>query len=241
MHDTSNLPPEPFENWFTNQEVECARPVTSLNCASSTAVKTNSAPATIQAIETRHQPNQRRGGRNQKESIMRNLVLALTASASLAGGMAAVFPAEAAPAPALFSGVYDPATPPALEKAQWFWGGRNYCWYDGGWSGPGYYWCGYAWRRGYGWGGGYGWHRWGGGHPYAYYHGGGYRGGGDWHGGGDYHHGGDYHGGDYHGGGDHHGGGGDHHGDGGDHHGDGGDHHGGEGDHHGGEGDHGPR
>jgi hypothetical protein len=58
-----------------------------------------------------------------------------------------------------------------IEKAQFFWGGYNYCWYDDGWSGPGWYWCGYAWNRGFGWGGGYGWHHWsrggpgGGGHP----------------------------------------------------------------------------
>lgn len=38
--------------------------------------------------------------------------------------------------------------------------GRRYCWYDDGWQGPGWYWCGYAWRRGYGWGGGYGFHGW---------------------------------------------------------------------------------
>ena len=39
-----------------------------------------------------------------------------------------------------------------------FFGEHQYCWYEGGWRGPGWYWCGYAWRRGYGWGGGYGWH-----------------------------------------------------------------------------------
>src|SRR5450830_968579 len=43
-------------------------------------------------------------------------------------------------------------------------GGRRYCWYDDGWQGPGWYWCGYRWNRGYGWGGGYGWHGWSGGH-----------------------------------------------------------------------------
>jgi hypothetical protein len=47
--------------------------------------------------------------------------------------------------------------------------GRRYCWYDYGWSGPGWYWCGYAGRRGYGWGGGYGWRGWRGGHPDAFY------------------------------------------------------------------------
>ena len=50
-----------------------------------------------------------------------------------------------------------------VEKAQFFWGGRQYCWYDDGWYGPGWYWCGYAWYSGYGWGGGYGWHGWRGG------------------------------------------------------------------------------
>lgn len=52
-----------------------------------------------------------------------------------------------------------------VEKAQFLFGGRNYCWYDGGWQGPGWYWCGYAWRSGLGWGGGYGWHGWSGGRP----------------------------------------------------------------------------
>ena len=27
--------------------------------------------------------------------------------------------------------------------------GRQYCWYDDAWQGPGWYWCGYAWRSGY--------------------------------------------------------------------------------------------
>ena len=47
-----------------------------------------------------------------------------------------------------------------IEKTQFFFGGRNYCFYASGWRGPGWYWCGYAWRRGYGWGGGRGWHGW---------------------------------------------------------------------------------
>ena len=51
-----------------------------------------------------------------------------------------------------------------IEKAQFFFGGQNYCWYDDGWQGPGWYWCGYAWNNGVGWGGGYGWHGWQGGH-----------------------------------------------------------------------------
>jgi hypothetical protein len=112
---------------------------------------------------------------------MRKLTLALAATAAALGGSA-----TAAPAPQLFAGVYDPVAPPALDRVQWYWGGRNYCWYDGGWRGPGFYWCGFAWRRGYGWGGGYGWRGWRGGHPYAYYHGGwhdhdGWRGHDGWH------------------------------------------------------------
>lgn len=55
-----------------------------------------------------------------------------------------------------------------IEKAQFFFLGRNYCWYDDGWQGPGWYWCGYAWNNGYGWGGGYGWNGWRGGRRGAY-------------------------------------------------------------------------
>jgi hypothetical protein len=47
-----------------------------------------------------------------------------------------------------------------IENAQFFYLGHNFCWYDGGWQGPGWYWCGYAWNNGYGWGGGDGWHGW---------------------------------------------------------------------------------
>ena len=87
-----------------------------------------------------------------------------------------------------------------VEKAQFFFGGRQYCWYDDGWQGPGWYWCGYAWRSGFGWGGGEGWNGW-------------HRGGGGrFHGGGGGHfHGGGGGGGHFHGGGGHGGGGGHRH------------------------------
>jgi hypothetical protein len=113
-----------------------------------------------------------------------------------------------------------------IQKVQFVFGGQNYCWYDNGWQGPGFYWCGYAWNTGVGWGGGYGWNGWHGGygvHGYGWngggvYHGGGYgyHGGGVYHGGGGFHGGGVYHGGGFHGGGFHgggahfHGGGGGH-------------------------------
>jgi hypothetical protein len=47
-----------------------------------------------------------------------------------------------------------------IERAQFFWGGRRYCWYNSAWRGPGWYQCGFAWRRGLGWGGAAGWHGW---------------------------------------------------------------------------------
>jgi hypothetical protein len=47
-----------------------------------------------------------------------------------------------------------------VERAQFIWLGHHYCWYDDGWNGSGFYWCGYAKRHGLGWGGGAGWHGW---------------------------------------------------------------------------------
>ena len=76
--------------------------------------------------------------------------------------------AKADPAPQLIFGVDKAGEMPTLDRVQFIYLGHNYCWYDGGWQGPGFYWCGYAWRHGFGWGGGSGWHGW---------HGGGWRGG----------------------------------------------------------------
>lgn len=48
-----------------------------------------------------------------------------------------------------------------IEKAQFVWGGYDYCWYDDGWQGPGWYVCDYGpWVSGYWWGGPSGWHDW---------------------------------------------------------------------------------
>lgn len=38
--------------------------------------------------------------------------------------------------------------------------GHRYCFYFDGWHGPGWYRCGFAFRRGLGWGGVYGWNGW---------------------------------------------------------------------------------
>ena len=47
-----------------------------------------------------------------------------------------------------------------IQNIQYVWEGRNYCWYDDGWRGPGWYWCGYNLRQGFGWGGERGWRNW---------------------------------------------------------------------------------
>ena len=48
-----------------------------------------------------------------------------------------------------------------IEKTQYVWGGYDYCWYDDGWRGPGWYVCEYGpWITGYWWGGPTGWHNW---------------------------------------------------------------------------------
>jgi hypothetical protein len=90
-------------------------------------------------------------------------VLGLGLAAALSGAIAPITAAQAEPQGQLIFGVDRVADQPTLDTVQFFWGGRNYCWYPGGWHGPGWYWCGFAWRRGYGWGGPVGWHGWRGG------------------------------------------------------------------------------
>src|SRR4051812_38756043 len=47
-----------------------------------------------------------------------------------------------------------------IDTVQYYYGGRRFCWYDDGWNGPGYYWCGQYLAPGIGWGGGWGWRGW---------------------------------------------------------------------------------
>lgn len=49
-----------------------------------------------------------------------------------------------------------------VEHVDYSFGGHRYCWYDGGWHGRGWYWCGYAdaKHKGSGWGGEEGFHGW---------------------------------------------------------------------------------
>jgi hypothetical protein len=48
-----------------------------------------------------------------------------------------------------------------IQEVQYYWNGYNYCWYDYGWRGPGWYVCDYGpWVTGYWWGGPLGWNNW---------------------------------------------------------------------------------
>jgi hypothetical protein len=101
------------------------------------------------------------------EIMLRNLVVALAATAAVAvGGNAG---AASMSAPAAMRTAADNLK--MTENVQFFWGDHNYCWYDDGWNGPGWYWCDMYLQSGIGWGGGYGWHSWRGGHPHSYYQG----------------------------------------------------------------------
>jgi hypothetical protein len=90
---------------------------------------------------------------------MRNILKAASASVLVAG---LFFVGSAIAAPIAESNALSGYAAPErnIELAQFVFGGHNYCWYDGGWRGPGWYWCGYAWRHGLGWGGGAGFHGW---------------------------------------------------------------------------------
>ena len=134
------------------------------------------------------------------KSLRLSIIVAATAFGLGAGSDAAMAnPAPAwiggdaaAPRAMLSYGVYTPGDQPMLQQVQFFlWGGRHFCWYYSGWNGPGFYWCGYAWRRGHGWGGHRGWHGWDHRGHRDWNHGGGgwNHGGGNWnHGGGGWNH-----------------------------------------------------
>lgn len=118
---------------------------------------------------------------------MKKLILSAASALLLATGAA-----SAQAASPLVVGVDHPGDA-VLQDAQYVFRGHDWCWYDDAWRGPGFYWCGYAFRRGFGWGGPAGWRGWYG--PgywrggvwigpagYAHREWGGWRGGHDWHG-----------------------------------------------------------
>src|ERR1700722_6608922 len=93
---------------------------------------------------------------------MRNLILGVAAATSLFGATLLADSAQAATPASVVFGVDRADGAVAVTPAQYVYLGHNYCWYDAGWQGPGFYWCGYAMRRGFGWGGGEGWRGWSG-------------------------------------------------------------------------------
>jgi hypothetical protein len=48
----------------------------------------------------------------------------------------------------------------AAKAEDFVYQGHKHCWYDNGWKGPGWYWCGYADKKGKGWGGAEGFQGW---------------------------------------------------------------------------------
>ncbi|MGA8292962.1 MAG: hypothetical protein WB820_10720, partial [Rhodoplanes sp.] len=58
--------------------------------------------------------------------------------------------------------VLEPVPPaPVVIEPAYAYGGYNYCWYEAGWRGPGWYVCNYGpWIRGAWWGGPAGWNGW---------------------------------------------------------------------------------
>ncbi len=91
---------------------------------------------------------------------MKNLTLSLAAAAAMVAASVAATTAQAAPVRGDSLAAALAAKNPAIVDAQYSYRGRSYCFYPQGWRGPGWYRCGYHWRRGHGWGGTYGWRGW---------------------------------------------------------------------------------
>jgi hypothetical protein len=92
---------------------------------------------------------------------MEKLKFIIVAAGALAiGGALGLAPAGAAVQGGADAIRAAPANSPLAEQVQFRYGGYDYCWYDGGWRGPGWYRCGYAYRPGLGWGGPVGWNNW---------------------------------------------------------------------------------
>ena len=90
--------------------------------------------------------------------MMRKLAFIL----ALAAGTTLQFasPAPAAIADGALAGRTSLIDNALIDKVQYEYGGQNYCYYETGWKGPGWYWCGHEETYGVGWGGAYGWRGW---------------------------------------------------------------------------------
>ncbi len=94
------------------------------------------------------------------ERISNKLTLALLGGALALGSALAGGSAQAAVIVPEVIGTAAAGVGALVEPVQFRFGGREYCWYPDGWRGPGWYWCGYAYRVGFGWGGPIGWNGW---------------------------------------------------------------------------------
>jgi hypothetical protein len=96
-----------------------------------------------------------RRGVQQEDTPMRTMALAIVAGTLLATTQAnaGTFPVNA------LNGM-ETSLVDTVAVRVYVHEGRRYCFYFEGWHGPGWYRCGFAWRRGIGWGGVYGWNSW---------------------------------------------------------------------------------
>ena len=80
---------------------------------------------------------------------MRKSFITLAAATIFIGG-APFMGASAGAAPFVAPATIRAATDSVniVENVQFFWANHNYCWYDDGWNGPGWYWCDMASRPG---------------------------------------------------------------------------------------------
>ena len=76
-------------------------------------------------------------------SKRKDLAMFRTIALGLGRALGAALPLASAAEAAVADGVVSSHSPAdqiaPLEKAQFVYGGRNYCWYDAGWKGPGWY------------------------------------------------------------------------------------------------------
>jgi len=87
--------------------------------------------------------------------MRKSALILLATSALVVGGSAYAMPVgSSAMKPA------SDAVSPIEKSALYIVEGNRYCFYFDGWHGPGWYRCGFEFRRGLGWGGVYGWHGW---------------------------------------------------------------------------------
>jgi hypothetical protein len=85
----------------------------------------------------------------RREEVMRSLTLTAAAAAALLSAESVANRASAMmfASPAGIRAVIESLN--VTANVQYVYGGRGYCWYDYGWNGPGWYWCGYAYSPSY--------------------------------------------------------------------------------------------